>query len=135
MRSEDVRNGSVVERERGGAAREARLSFAGGPSASPLPRAPAAQATARALEEQVGRTRVAVRQEGADAEEHFRDGESRAPLVLQDVCGARARYSATLSRSGMTTRRESGSGCRLKQLLSLHNAPRQIWPLLFTLQW
>lgn len=28
---------------------------------------------------------VAVCQEGADGQEHFRDGEGRAPIVLQDV--------------------------------------------------
>ena len=32
------------------------------------------------------RTGVAVREQGADAEQHFRDGERRTPLVLQDVC-------------------------------------------------
>lgn len=30
-------------------------------------------------------TGVAVCQEGADGQEHFRDGEGRAPIVLQDV--------------------------------------------------
>lgn len=30
-------------------------------------------------------SRVAVCQEGADGQEHFRDGEGRAPIVLQDV--------------------------------------------------
>ena len=30
-------------------------------------------------------TRVAVRQQGADGEQHLGDGERRAPVVLQDV--------------------------------------------------
>ena len=32
-----------------------------------------------------GVTRVAVRQQRADGEQHLRDGEGGAPLVLQDV--------------------------------------------------
>lgn len=54
---------------------------------------------ARAAAASRARTGVAVREQGADAEQHFGDGERRTPLVLQDIC----------AEGGIQPRRAHGS--------------------------